>query len=314
MALRARLPGWAPLAFLVLAAAVPMLAEAAGNPFWTTIASRMLIFAIAALSLDLILGYGAMVSFGQAAAVGIGAYAVGISAAHGLNEALLTLPLAMAAGALFACLTGIVAVRTRGVHFIMITLAFGQMAYFTATSLSAYGGDDGLSMWSRNTLAGFDVLEDERAFYALALVLLAAVWVLARALVSSPFGRVLEATRQSEPRVESLGFSIFAHRLAAYTISGALAGLAGALLANHTEFVSPAFMNWQRSGELIVMVVLGGVGQLWGAVAGAIVYLGLEHVLSGFTEHWRVIFGPLLVLVVLFRPGGLAALLGGRRP
>ncbi|MCB1475060.1 MAG: branched-chain amino acid ABC transporter permease [Rhodobiaceae bacterium] len=290
-----------------------MIAEMSGNPFWTVLASRMLIFAIAAISLDLILGYGAMVSFGQAGAVGIGAYSVGIAASHGLNEGLIVLPLAVLASGLFSLVTGFVAVRTRGVYFIMITLAFGQMIYFTATSLSAYGGDDGLTVWSRSTIFGSGILEDERVFYAFVLILLAAVWVLARLLVASPFGKVITAARQNEARVESLGFDIFAHRLAIYTISGAIAGLAGGLLANHAEFVSPAYMNWQRSGELIVMVVLGGMGTLFGPIAGALAYLGLEHVLAGFWQHWRIILGPLLILVVLRAPGGLGSFIKTRR-
>ncbi|MGE0230342.1 MAG: branched-chain amino acid ABC transporter permease [Flavobacteriaceae bacterium] len=308
-----RRSGWLPLALLVAAAAWPMIAEMSGNPFWTTLASRMLIFAIAAISLDLILGYGAMVSFGQAGALGIGAYTVGIAAAHGHQEGLIVLPLAALAAALFSFLTGFVAVRTRGVYFIMITLAFGQMVYFTATSLSAYGGDDGLTVWSRNTVLGQAVLEDERVFYGFVLLLLVAVWLLTRLLVASPFGRVIAAARQNEARVESLGFDVFAHRLAIYTISGAVAGLAGGLLANHAEFVSPAYMNWQRSGELIVMVVLGGMGTVWGPIAGALAYLGLEHVLAGVSQHWRILLGPLLVLVVLRAPGGLGSFVKAKR-
>ena len=304
---RTTLPALLFLGFLVL----PPISEAAGEGHLTSLATRMIIMAIAALGLDLILGYGALVSFGHAAFIGIGAYTIGIGASHGLSEGLLTFPLAILAAGLFALLTGAVSLRTRGVYFIMITLAFGQMAYFTATSLSAYGGDDGLTVWSRSEVAGARLLENDRAFYYLALAMLAGVYGLCSSIVGSRFGRVLQAARQSRSRVQALGFNPYAYQLVAYVISGMIAGLAGALLANHTEFVSPAYMSWQRSGELIVMVVLGGAGSLVGAVLGAIVYLGLEEVLSRYTEHWRLIFGPLLVLMVLYGRGGVLSLVPG---
>ena len=303
---RTALPGVLLAGFLVL----PFASEAAGEGHLVSLATRMIILAIAALGLDLILGYGALVSFGHAAFIGIGAYTIGIAASHGLTEGLLTFPLAILSAGLFAFLTGAISLRTRGVYFIMITLAFGQMAYFTATSLSAYGGDDGLTVWSRSEVAGTK-LENDRAFYYLALAMLAGAYGLCSCIVGSRFGRVLQAARQSRSRVQALGFNPYAYQLVAYAISGMIAGLAGALLANHTEFVSPAYMSWQRSGELIVMVVLGGAGSLVGPVLGAIAYLGLEEVLSRYTEHWRLIFGPLLVLVVLYGRRGLIALLPG---
>nr|WP_246206326.1 branched-chain amino acid ABC transporter permease [Propylenella binzhouense] len=290
-------------------AALPAAADALGQTFLVSFATRVMILALAAMSLDLILGYGGLVSFGHAAFLGIGAYAVGIAAEEGLTEGLAVFPLAIAAAALFALATGAVSLRTRGVYFIMITLAFGQMAFFTAISLSAYGGDDGLTIWGRTEFLGGTPLEDDRAFYFVVLGCLAACYLLARAIVASRFGRVLQAARQSPGRVAALGLDPFAYQLAAYAIAGGFAGLAGALLANHTEFVSPAYMSWHRSGELIVMVILGGMGSFHGAILGAIVYLGLEEALSHLTEHWRLLFGPFLVLVVLHARGGLLSLL-----
>jgi branched-chain amino acid transport system permease protein len=296
------------IAFLLL----PFVSELIGRTYLISLATRIMIMAIAAVGLDLILGYGALVSFGHAAFIGIGAYAVGIAGAHGLAEGAFTIPLAILAAGLFALVTGAISLRTRGVYFIMITLAFGQMAYFTAISLSAYGGDDGLTVWSRTVLLGAPVLEDDRVFYFAVLGCLAAVFLLCRLIVGSRFGRVLQGARQSRSRVQAVGFNPYAYQLVAYVISGMIAGLAGALLANQTEFVSPAYMSWQRSGELIVMVVLGGMGTLTGPVLGAAAYIGLEEWLSHYTEHWRLIFGPLLVLIVLYGRGGLLSVLPER--
>ena len=292
--------------------AVPFVAASVDQPFIVSFATRITIFAIAALSLDFILGYGAMVSFGHAAFIGIGAYAIGIPAAHGVTDMLLTFPLAIAASALFALATGAVSLKTRGVYFIMITLAFGQMAFFTAISLSDYGGDDGLTIWGRSSLFGADPLADDTTFYFVALACLTGLYLLCRAMVASRFGRVLRATKQNPVRVAAMGLNPYAYRLAAYAIAGAMAGLSGALLANHAEFVSPAYMSWQRSGEIIVMVVIGGMGSLIGPVIGAIVFLGLEEVLARWSEHWRLVFGPLLVVVALFGRRGLAGLLTRR--
>jgi branched-chain amino acid transport system permease protein len=297
---------------LILFAAVPALANAADLGFATQMVSRIMIYAIAALSLDIILGYGAMVSFGHAAFIGIGAYAVGIASGHDLWDASITFPMAMLGGGLFALVTGAICLRTRGVYFIMITLAFGQMAYFTASSLSAYGGDDGLTMWGRSEVFGYSPLENETTFYYVVLACLASCYVFAKALVGSRFGRVIVGVRENRLRMQAVGFNPYAYQLVAYVIAGMMAGLAGALLANHTEFVSPSTMSWQRSGDLIIMVVLGGTGTLHGAILGAVAYLALEEILSHVTEHWRVFFGPMLILVVLFARGGLGRLIGGR--
>jgi branched-chain amino acid transport system permease protein len=266
---------------------------------------RIMIFAIAAIGLDLLVGYGALISFGHAAFMGLGAYAVGILAAHGINEAAIALPAALAAATLFAFLTGLVSLRTRGVYFIMITLAFGQMAFFTASSLAPYGGDDGLTIRARDAILGLPLLQSPRAFYYVALACLLATYLACRALVGSRFGRVFRGARQNPARMASIGFDTYRFGLVAYVVSGALGGLAGFLLANLTDFVSPAYMSWQRSGDLLIMVIFGGMGRLYGAIIGATAYLALEELLSDYTEHWKVLFGPLLVIVAVFARGGL---------
>jgi branched-chain amino acid transport system permease protein len=297
-------------ALLFLLLALAPLAVTIGMPAgWLALLTRALIFAIAALSLDLILGVGGLVSFGHAAFLGIGAYVTGIMITEGKSEALVILPVILVACALFGAITGAVCLRTRGVAFIMITLAFGQMVYFLAQALSAYGGDDGLTLYEKSTLLGFNPFANRTSFYYSVLIALAAAYLLVRGLVASRFGRVLRAARENPTRVSVTGFDVTRVRLIGYVISGMLAGLSGFFLANHTEFVSPAFMSWQRSGELIFMAVLGGVGSLHGAIIGAIAYLIAEDALSHLTEHWRAIFGPLIILFVLFTRGGIVGML-----
>ena len=297
-------------AILFLLLALAPLAVSIGMPAgWLALLTRALIFAIAALSLDLILGVGGLVSFGHAAFLGIGAYVTGIMITEGRSEALVILPVILAVCALFGAITGAVCLRTRGVAFIMITLAFGQMVYFLAQALSAYGGDAGLTLYETSTVLGFNPFANRTSFYYSVLIALAGAYLLVRGLVASRFGRVLRAARENPTRVSVTGFDVNKVRLVAYVISGMLAGLSGFFLANHTEFVSPAFMSWQRSGELIFMAVLGGVGSLHGAIIGAIAYLIAEDALSHLTEHWRVIFGPMIILFVLFTRGGIVGML-----
>lgn len=294
-----------PLLIFAALALVPVGAAFGAESYLLSLVTRVMIFAIAAISLDLILGYGALVSFGHAAFLGIGAYAVGMLSAHGFKDAAIQLPVALAASALFALVTGALSLRTRGVYFIMITLAFGQMAFFLAVSLAAYGGDDGMTLSGRTRLFGFEWIKRDRHFYYVVLAFLAGSYLLCRALVVSRFGRVIRGARENAQRMAAIGYSLFRFQLGVYVIAGTLCGLAGFLLANQSEFVSPAYMTWQRSGELIVMVVLGGLGSLHGAVIGAAAFLLLEDWLSGITEHWKLIFGPFLVVVVLFARGGL---------
>lgn len=299
-----------------LLAIMPVFAWAIGDSFLVVAFTRILVFGIAAMSLDLILGYGALVSFGHAAYVGIGAYAVAVLARAGTTDILLQMAAAIGASAVFALVTGAIAMRTRGVYFIMITLAFGQMAYFFFVSLSAYGGDDGVSLDGRSSLLGTNVLENHFALFYFSLAVLVGLYLLASSIVGSRFGRVLSGTREDALRMQAIGFRPFRFQLTAFVIAGCMASVAGVLLANQAEFVSPAYMSWHRSGELIVMVILGGLGTLVGGVAGAVVVLLLEHWLSIFSDHWRMGLGLVLILVVLFSPQGIGGLLkrlmGGR--
>ncbi|MEW5423736.1 branched-chain amino acid ABC transporter permease [Amorphus sp. 3PC139-8] len=302
-----------PIAIFVLLALVPALATVLDDSFITLFVIRVMIFAIAAVSLDLILGYGALVSFGHAAFLGIGAYGIGILSAEGIYDGLVAIPVALVAAGLFALVTGAISLKTRGVYFIMITLAFAQMAYYTTTSLSAYGGDDGLTIWRRTEFFGTGPLDDRLTFFYVTFGCLLAVYLLCRMIVASRFGRVLTGAKQSEIRLRAIGIDPYPYRLVAYVIAAMICALAGVLLANQTEFVSPAYMGWHRSGELIVMVVLGGIGTLHGAIIGAAAYLLLESLLQDVTHHWQLIFGPFLVLVVLYGKGGLVRLITGVR-
>jgi branched-chain amino acid transport system permease protein len=319
-----------PIVLFAAFAAAPLLASASGaEGYVLSLLTRVMIFGIAAMSLDLILGYGALISFGHAAFLGIGGYAVGILASHGIDDALVQIPVALAASAALALVTGAISLRTKGVYFIMITLAFGQMVFFLATSLASYGGDDGMTLPARSLVAGARVLKSDVAFYWTCLICLLGTYALSRAIVVSRFGRVLRGTRENAVRMEAIGFQPFRYQLVAYVISGMMAGLAGFLLANQAEFVSPAFMTWQRSGELIFMVVLGGLGSLHGAILGAAAFLLLEEFLpellhaagfflrddirTGLAENWKMVFGPLLILIVLFGRGGIMGLLGRGR-
>ena len=285
-------------------------------PFWVTLVTRILVFALAAVSLDLILGYGGLVSFGHAAFVGLGAYVVGVLFTHdfegtsllglpGTVNGFVVWPLAVLVPALAAVAIGAVSLRTRGIGFIMITLAFAQMLYYLAVSLRRYGGTDGIALWGRSEFAGVIDIGDNVTFYYVCLALLTGFVLLCRRLVESRFGMVLRGAKDNEQRMRALGFPVYRYRLAAFALAGAGAGLSGALLANAGEFVSPAYMNWHRSGELIVMVVIGGMGTLVGPVLGAAALLLLEEQLAEVTEHWPIVLGPVLLLVVLFARRGL---------
>lgn len=296
---------------LVVLLALPLIARFGAQAYILSFMTRALIFAIAALSLDLILGYGALVSFGHAAFIGIGAYAVGMLAAHGYGDLLVQVPVAMGAAVLFAGLTSSVSLRTSGVYYIMSTLAFGQMLYFFGVSLSAYGGDDGMTLQGRSSLFGWAALKGDVALYYVTLGALTGLYLLLRAIVGSRFGRVLAGIRENPQRMRAIGFDPFRYQLVACIIAGAVCAIAGVLLANQAEFVSPAYMSWQRSGDLLIMVLLAGIGTLHGAVVGAIAFLVIEEVLQHVTEHWKLIFGPFLVLVAMFGRGSLVQLAAG---
>jgi branched-chain amino acid transport system permease protein len=296
--------------FLLL---LPAYTSGTGNYFLLSLFTRVVILAMAATTLNLIMGYGGMVSFGHAAYIGVGGYAVGILAHEGIYSGFLQWPLALAVSALFALVIGALCLRTRGVYFIMITLAFAQMIYFVAVALDRYGADDGLTIYQRSQFAGLIDLSNKTVFYYLCIALLGGTIYLVYRLVNSRFGMVIRGSRSNDRRMRAIGFPTFRYRLVCFVIAGTLCGLAGALLANHTDFISPAMMHWTRSGDLIVMVVLGGMGSVYGPLIGAVALLVLEEALSGITEYWQMILGPLLLLVVLFARGGIDGLLEGLR-
>jgi branched-chain amino acid transport system permease protein len=295
--------------FVVGLALVPIYSATTGNAFPLTLFTRIVIEALAATSLNLILGYGGMVSFGHAAYLGIGGYAVGILAYHDIYSGFVQWPVALVASALIALGIGALCLRTRGVYFIMITLAFAQMIYYVAAGLDQYGGDDGLTIYRRSQFAGLIDLSDKNIFYYLCLALLLASLYATWRLVNSRFGMVIAGSRSNDRRMRAIGFPTYRYRLAAFVIAGTLAGLAGALLANNNDFVSPAVMHWTRSGDLIVMVVFGGMGSLFGPLIGAIALLALEYLLSRVTEYWQIVLGPLLLLVALYGRGGIVGLM-----
>jgi branched-chain amino acid transport system permease protein len=300
-------------ALLAALALVPVYSLITGETFIVALFTRIIILAIGAVSLNLIMGYGGMVSFGHAAYLGIGGYAVGILSKEGVGSGFVQWPVAIAASALYALVVGALSLRTRGVYFIMITLAFAQMIYYVAIGLDRYGGDDGLTIYKRSDFAGLIDLNNKPLFYYLCLaILLASIYLVFR-LVNSRFGLTLRGIRSNERRMRAIGFPTFRYRLVAFVIAGALCGLAGALLANHTNFISPALMHWTRSGDLIVMVVLGGLGSLFGPVIGAVTFLLLQEGLSRVTEYSDLILGPLLLLVAIYVHGGIGGLLEGRR-
>jgi branched-chain amino acid transport system permease protein len=298
---------WA-LALLVLLLAWPVVAIALQQEFYIGVASRILIFALAATSLNLILGFGGMISFGHAAFVGLGAYSIGILMQGGISSAWITWPLAVALSALFALVIGAISLRTKGVYFIMITLAFAQMLFYLLVSLKAYGGEDGMSLVGRSVVATAIDLKQDSTFYYVTLTVFTVAFVGVQRLLNARFGHALQAIHENETRMVAVGFPVYRYKLAAFTLAGGLAGLAGVLVANQSGFVSPALMQWNQSGMLMIMVILGGVGQLYGGVLGAVVFLLLEEVLSSYTIYWQFGLGAMLLAVVLLTPNGLMSL------
>jgi branched-chain amino acid transport system permease protein len=307
-------------AVLAVLIALPWIAAGLGSAATLSFATRAIILGIAAASLNLALGQGGLVSFGHAAFYGVGGYVVGILAAQfaadeplfgaipGTNEFLVAVPAAVIVSGLFALVLGALCLRTSGVQFIMITLAFAQMTFFLFVALKSYGGSDGLIIRRRNLLAGVNI-SDARIYYFLCLAIAAATFVALRRIARSRFGMMLDGIRQNERRVAAVGVSSYGYKLAAFAISGMGTGLAGALMANFNRFVSPDMLNWEQSGEFLVMIILGGVGTLWGPWIGAGVLIGLETVLAAWTENWPLALGLILVAVILFARGGLAGLL-----
>ncbi len=304
----------ASLFWVVLAvslAALPLAVDALGQPFYVDLVRRIMILAIAAVSLNLILGYGGLVSFGHAAYLGLGAYAVGILGFYGVTNGWLQFAVAIGASALVAAAIGAVSIRTSGLYFIMITLAFTQMLYYLGISLEVFGGDDGMRLKARSQFPLIDLGDPVQSYYVALALLLVSVYLVHR-IVNSRFGIVLRAARLNEARARALGFSPYPYRLVAFVIAGAMCGVAGALYANHTNYITPGLTSWIQSGDLMFMVILGGMGTSAGPVVGAFALLLLEELLKGWTEHWQVILGPLLVLSVVFFRRGLAGLLSRR--
>ena len=308
---------WGMMAALLV---VPLVLFYSGNAFYLDLATRLCILAIAAVSLNFVLGFGGLISFGHAAFIGLGAYAVGIPAYHylyGGMDAIATVNgfvqfgLAILVCAVFAFLTGLVCLKVKGVHFIMITMAFAQMVYYLIVSIEEYGGDDGLVIDMRSEFPLVS-LDDPVQMFLICFVSLALVMWLVHLMVNSRFGMVLRGSKGNEERMISLGFKTYRYRLVAYVISGAICGYAGALLGNFTTFISPEMMDWSRSGNLMFMVILGGVATIFGPVLGAVVFIVLEEVLSSYTVYWHLPFGLMLVLVVIYSRGGISALLRGK--
>jgi branched-chain amino acid transport system permease protein len=321
-----RREGFLNLALALLLLALPFAAWLLDEPFYVTLATRMAILALAAVGLNLALGFGGLVSFGHAAFFGIGGYAAGILASHAFNaEPLMTWPFAIPASdqmpvvwlvaaffcALVALPIGAISLRTSGVYFIMITLAFAQMIYYFAISWPAYGGEDGLSITVRNGFPGLNTAVPLSFFLVCYAVLMAALALMWR-IRDSRFGAALQAARQNETRVAAVGIQPFRIRLAAFVISAVVTGVAGALFADLNRFVSPSMMSWQMSGELIVLIILGGTGRLFGPVAGAMLYVLVEFYLGGLTERWQFFLGFILLGVVLFARGGIVGLIAGK--
>jgi len=324
---------------LVIAALVllPVYSHLAGDRFMLTLFTRIVILALAAVSLNFILGFGGMMSFGHAVYLGLGGYAVGMLSHEGITSGFIQWPVAIGVSALFALVIGALSLRTRGVYFIMITLAFAQMAYYIVSGIARYGGDDGLTIDTRSQFPPLNLSDKTQFYYVCLVFLLAAVYLTFR-IVRSRFGLALQGIRSNELRMRAIGFPTYRYRLAAFVIAGTLCGLSGALLANQADFVSPSVMYWTRSGDLIIMVVLGGMGTVAGPVMGAIAFLVLEEMLPAIikfvglpfvgsaaagraSEYWMIVMGPLLLLVVLFARGGIDGLLmklderfGLRRP
>ncbi len=304
--MKARLITW--LVVVALLIALPPVMTAIGQTFYIDQVRRIMILAIAAVSLNLILGYGGMVSFGHAAYLGIGAYAVGILGFYGITNGWLQWGVAMGASAVIALAIGAVSIRTSGIYFIMITLAFTQMLYYLGISLEVFGGDDGMRLKSKSQFGGLIDLRDPISFYYLSLVLMLGSVFLVFRIVNSRFGMVLRAAKSNENRTRAIGFSPYPYRLGAFVIAGAICGLAGALYANHTNYIVPGLMSWQQSGDMMFMVILGGMASTAGPVLGTFALLIVEEVLKGWTEHWQVILGPLLILSVIFFRRGLSGI------
>lgn len=292
-------------ALLVFLALAPFVFNLIDKPFYLDVLSRALILAIAVVSLNIILGFGGMVSLGHAAYIGIGAYSVGIASYYDYFNGWLHLALALSVSGLFALITGAISLRTKGVYFIMITMAFSQMVYFTFVSLEEYGADDGLVIYGRSEFPSWMSMESNTALYYWIFILLIAAMFFSHRMLNARFGRVIVGAKFNEQRLQSLGFATYRYRLTCYVLSAMLCSLAGVLFGNFSGFISPDMMTWSRSGELIFMVIIGGMASIFGPLLGTLVFVILEEVLSAFTIYWHLIFGVMIVALVLSGKGGI---------
>lgn len=305
---------WILLGSFLILAALPMVAESEmiDEPFYIDLMARVMIFSIAAMSLDFILGYGAMISFGHALYLGLGTYAVGIMAYYEFTNGWLQLLTCIGGTALIALIMGLISLRTSGIYFIMITFALAQMFYFLGISLEAYGGDDGLPIDTRSEFFSFFDLNEAWNMYYLILGTLTVTTIVLWKIINSRFGMVVRGSHSNDDRMQAIGYPTMKYRLAAFVIAGVVCGLAGFLLGNLTEFLTPEYMHWFRSGELMIMVMVGGMGTLFGPLFGAFAYIMMEDFLAHFTEYWQFYFGPILILLVLFAKQGLWGMLPGK--
>ena len=300
---------------LGVALALLALFPLAGAGFYTELVTKVMILAIFALSLDLLVGYTGLVSFGHAAFYGVGAYTLGLMAPKYEAASLwLTLPAAMLAAGMAALVVGVFVVRVKGIYFIMVTLAFAQMFYFVFHDTKFGRGSDGISMNFKPVAAiggftPFDLGNTTHVYYVV-FVLLVAVFVFLRTVLRSPFGRALQGIRSNEHRMRSLGFPVYWYKLASFTLAGALAGLAGYLSALQFGFVNPELLSWHQSGNVLLMLILGGVGSLFGAVVGAFAFVALSEIFQSLTRHWQLLLGGAIILLVIFLPGGLTSVAG----
>jgi branched-chain amino acid transport system permease protein len=300
---------------IIAFALVPLIAKIFDQPYYLTLFGRILVFSICALSLNLLVGSAGLVSFGQAMFLGVGAYAVGITEYYGIESGFIQWPIGIAAAAIAGLVVGSISVRLTGLYFIMITLAFGQLFYFVASGLTLYGGDDGMTIDARSNFGHYVNLHNETSLYYVIFAILLLCLIFVYRLSHSRLGMIIAGIRSNEPRMRALGFPTYRYKLIAFVLSAVMCSISGLLLANLTDFVTAQYMTWQRSGEILVMTILGGMTSLFGPVIGATALLLFEELFSAYTDHWAIILGPILVLVVLYMPQGLWGLLpGAKRP
>ncbi|EHK74917.1 putative branched-chain amino acid transport permease [Sinorhizobium meliloti CCNWSX0020] len=320
---RMKLSNWVALVLIAAFAVAPLVAHGIGQPFYIVLISRIMIFAIAAIGVNLALGYVGMVSLGHALYIGIGAYAVAISLHYGFANGWAHLMIALVVGAAVAVPIGLVCLRTSGFGFVMITLAFSQMFFYLAVGLRQYGGDEGMPLPSRSSFLPLDAANGTTFYYMAFFVLMLVLFLLHR-LIHARFGMVIRGCKLNEARMKALGFSTLRHKLVAYVISAEICVLAGVLLANLTRFATPSYLEWIMSGDLVVMTVLGGAGTLIGPLVGATVWVVLEELLASFyidlpwnlsefiRSNWIAALGIVIIIVTLTLKKGLYGFLVAR--